>query len=238
MAQCYLLWMDVRGIIREVLKEGARYVADTSEEALERELYDAQGEMQQFLGPDDAEDNLFGDPRSPVDMALSDLVTASRLDDIRLLIQKQGKYGRNTVNKFKRMMIAGKPIPPVVAWKDGPGRQHLISGRHRILAAYEIGVTHVPTIMMYWRDREDELDESSEGRSYRWIYFSVAKDTGKTRIYDVFAKEGSILLGKVKWFPSWRKYSFFPEAGTVFEQDCLNDIASFLEELMMLRKRS
>lgn len=148
--------MDVRRIVREVIYEQAKYVADTSEQALEQELYDAQGEMQQFLGPEDGEEDLFGDVSSPLNMAISDLVTTSRMNDIKALIQRQGKYGKVAVNKFKRMMINGKPIPPVVAWKDGPGRQHLISGRHRLLAAYELGLTHVPTIMMYWRNREDD----------------------------------------------------------------------------------
>jgi hypothetical protein len=40
-------------------------------------------------------------------------------------------------------------------------------------------------------------------------------------------------LGEVKWFPAWRQYAFSPSAGsgvTWFEQDCLREIAQFVED--------
>ena len=36
-------------------------------------------------------------------------------------------------------------------------------------------------------------------------------------------------LGEVRWFSRWRKYSFFPEGGKVFEETCLREIAYFCE---------
>ena len=80
------------------------------------------------------------------------------------------------------------------------------------------------------------LHESAESKDYKWIYFQLVKDSGKTKTYAVFAKEGNAALGTVKWYSSWRKYAFFPEGGSLFEKDCLNDIASFLDELMLSRK--
>lgn len=44
------------------------------------------------------------------------------------------------------------------------------------------------------------------------------------------------MLGQVKWYPGFRKYSFFPSSDIVFEQQCLKDIASFLDKLMLERK--
>ena len=38
-------------------------------------------------------------------------------------------------------------------------------------------------------------------------------------------------LGTIKWFGRWRQYAFFPEAGTVFNTECLNDIQSYIREL-------
>lgn len=35
----------------------------------------------------------------------------------------------------------------------------------------------------------------------------------------------------VKWYGGWRKYAFFPYADTLFEQDCLRDIAKMLDEV-------
>ncbi len=79
-------------------------------------------------------------------------------------------------------------------------------------------------------------EEVGDALSYRWIEFRVKHDTGKTKVYDVVAKERGEMLGEVKWFARWRKYAFHPNAGTLYEQDCLNDISSFLDRLKEERK--
>lgn len=71
---------------------------------------------------------------------------------------------------------------------------------------------------------------------YKWIYFSPSHSTGKTIVYNCYNKEHASLLGVVKWYGAFRKYSFFPEANIVFEEQCLKDIASFLSRLMLERK--
>lgn len=67
----------------------------------------------------------------------------------------------------------------------------------------------------------------------KWITFQLAeKQNPKTKVYWVITKEQPCsTLGQIKWFGRWRKYSFFPQPETVFEQDCLNDIISFMEDL-------
>jgi hypothetical protein len=60
-------------------------------------------------------------------------------------------------------------------------------------------------------------------------------DSGKTVIWAVDAKDGSV-LGTVKWFGRWRKYCYFPEPNCVFEQTCLRDIAEFLDIVMKMHK--
>jgi len=64
-----------------------------------------------------------------------------------------------------------------------------------------------------------------------FITFHVngTSNSGKTVIWDVDAKDGSV-LGTVKWFGRWRKYCYFPEPNCVYEQVCLRDIAQFLED--------
>lgn len=37
------------------------------------------------------------------------------------------------------------------------------------------------------------------------------------------------ILGYIRWYAPWRKYSFLPCRETVFEQDCLRSIADFCE---------
>lgn len=51
----------------------------------------------------------------------------------------------------------------------------------------------------------------------------------KTGIFEVFSFGTDFLLGKVSWYSRWRRYAFFPQPGTVFEQECLRDIAMFCE---------
>lgn len=68
-------------------------------------------------------------------------------------------------------------------------------------------------------------------RTCRWIRI-VEPDAPftKTRRFEVQTKEGGI-LGWVRWYPAFRKYSFFPAEGTVYETDCLHDIAATLDQL-------
>lgn len=52
----------------------------------------------------------------------------------------------------------------------------------------------------------------------------------KTMTWAVLTRQGGGLhLGDVKWFGSWRQYSFFPQAGCAFEKTCLREIAEFCE---------
>ena len=65
----------------------------------------------------------------------------------------------------------------------------------------------------------------------KWTYMKEMPNEGrKTKIFSVRAKEDDTFIGLVKWFGAWRKYCFFPIENTVFEQDCLRDIAQFIEE--------
>jgi hypothetical protein len=68
----------------------------------------------------------------------------------------------------------------------------------------------------------------------RWITFEARgfSKSGATKAWDVLSTSMiAVLLGKVRWYGPWRKYSFFPNrnADLVFEKDCLRDIADFCE---------
>lgn len=65
----------------------------------------------------------------------------------------------------------------------------------------------------------------------KWVRFDLAeKQNPKTSVWNVVAKEGGYSIGQIKWFGRWRKYSFFPVPDTIYESDCLHDIADFLAE--------
>ena len=65
----------------------------------------------------------------------------------------------------------------------------------------------------------------------KWIEFVYIgkSESGKTDLWSVITKDGLGKLGVVEWYSRWRKYGFSPEQRTIFEEDCLRDIADFCE---------
>lgn len=65
-----------------------------------------------------------------------------------------------------------------------------------------------------------------------WIAFEPREPSasGKTKRWAVVPALGGESLGIVAWYAPWRKYCFHPGGNTVFEQDCLRDIATFCAE--------
>jgi len=50
-----------------------------------------------------------------------------------------------------------------------------------------------------------------------------------TEIFEISTAARTQVFGQVRWFPRWRRYSFFPYPDQVFESSCLRDIADFCE---------
>ena len=44
-------------------------------------------------------------------------------------------------------------------------------------------------------------------------------------------------LGQVRWFAQWRRYCFYPNTGTIFDGECLAELAAFCAEQTDLRKK-
>jgi len=61
-----------------------------------------------------------------------------------------------------------------------------------------------------------------------WIIFKSLPPSGKTEWWSVLTLAG-VDIGTVKWHAAWRQYTFWPLAYTVFERQCLRDIAEFCE---------
>lgn len=60
----------------------------------------------------------------------------------------------------------------------------------------------------------------------------------KTQIWAVTSAKYGDPLGLIKWFGRWRQYAFYPEPGTIFNKDCMTDIAIFIHRLMQQRKET
>ena len=77
----------------------------------------------------------------------------------------------------------------------------------------------------------------AEGKGVsKWIRFDLAAvQKPKTSVWNVSSKAG-YFLGQVRWTAPWRTYAFFPAPETVFEDECLQDIAGFISGAMKARK--
>ena len=66
----------------------------------------------------------------------------------------------------------------------------------------------------------------------KWIYARECEQPPerKTKRWAIAADDGEIGLGEVKWLGRWRCYGYFPLNETVYEKQCLRDIADFCEK--------
>ena len=71
----------------------------------------------------------------------------------------------------------------------------------------------------------------------KWVDFREVDPKPKTRVFLVLQKDTSGVLGRVSWWGPWRRYAFFPEVGTLYESQCLHDIAAFCDWLMDEHRR-
>lgn len=75
---------------------------------------------------------------------------------------------------------------------------------------------------------------------HEWIQIiempELKKEGMKTDIFLVRSTIHDVNLGWIKWIPSWRKYGFYPEADTFYEEVCLEHINDFLKRLKEKRK--
>jgi hypothetical protein len=67
----------------------------------------------------------------------------------------------------------------------------------------------------------------------KWIQVrrTGSRDLERTGIFTVETLDGHDRLGTIRWWGTWRKYSFFPDAGTLYEPKCLRDLANCVEQL-------
>lgn len=62
----------------------------------------------------------------------------------------------------------------------------------------------------------------------------------KTDSWDVLTihPNSETVLGVVRWYSPWRRYTFQPAADTIYDTKCLNKIANFCAEQTLKRKRA
>jgi hypothetical protein len=70
----------------------------------------------------------------------------------------------------------------------------------------------------------------------KYLDFIEVRDTGRTKTWAVSSTSGA-MLGRVVWYGPWRQYAFWPEAQTIFDTACLDDVSAFIAARMNERKR-
>lgn len=63
------------------------------------------------------------------------------------------------------------------------------------------------------------------------------KSYTKTKRWSVTNSCSSFEIGEVKWFNSWRRYTFQPAPNCVFDVTCLSEIIHFINNVTMVRNQ-
>lgn len=62
-----------------------------------------------------------------------------------------------------------------------------------------------------------------------YVFFRQEDHDGKTKYWSVHSRKDASDLGRVSWFSAWRRYVFSPAAWTVYDANCLREIADLVE---------
>lgn len=68
-------------------------------------------------------------------------------------------------------------------------------------------------------------------KTTKYMTFRLVEQKPKTGVYHVLNNSSGFLLGIIRWYGPWRQYCFFPEAQTLFNVGCMQDIIDFIGEL-------
>lgn len=70
---------------------------------------------------------------------------------------------------------------------------------------------------------------------YLDINFLKYSPSGKTVVFQVKSKNDDF-LGTISWHAPWRKYCFFCATSTIFDNECLQEIAIFLLHTQQMKR--
>jgi len=72
----------------------------------------------------------------------------------------------------------------------------------------------------------------------KYLDFILISDSGKTQRFAVRSRSHGDSLAYIRWYSPWRQYTVNPVPGTVWNKDCLRDVAGFLDGLMRERRQA
>ena len=63
---------------------------------------------------------------------------------------------------------------------------------------------------------------------YIEIIFRERSPSGKTCIWEIVSNSSGCGLGLIQWNGMWRQYVLYPNQGTMWSHECLDDVKAFL----------
>jgi hypothetical protein len=73
-------------------------------------------------------------------------------------------------------------------------------------------------------------------KSMYLMFWDETPPNRKTKVICVISMRNSFKLGEISWYGPWRQYCFFPSNGTIFNTGCMQDVITYIKELMEERK--
>lgn len=73
---------------------------------------------------------------------------------------------------------------------------------------------------------------------YQYINFAEQQSKTKTKVFWILSNSSNTKLGIIKWYSPWRQYCFYPDRFTIFNKGCLEDINTFIQQLMDERRNA
>jgi len=72
---------------------------------------------------------------------------------------------------------------------------------------------------------------------YKHIHFVKVGEKPRTSAWEIRNNKTGSVIGEISWYATWRQYCTMPKGGTVFNNQCLRDIAGFLDKLNLLQRQ-
>jgi hypothetical protein len=70
------------------------------------------------------------------------------------------------------------------------------------------------------------------------LRFEETGDTGKTKTWCVISNHSGQDIADIRWYGAWRRYALFPEENTVWDNNCMSEVCTFIETQMRARRES
>lgn len=72
----------------------------------------------------------------------------------------------------------------------------------------------------------------NEKITYKSDYFYITEEilpNRKTLIYNII-NNNNLKIGQIRWYGPWRKFCFYPDSDTIWDNKCLQDVLNIIND--------